>query len=383
MLWFHGHQIFALAVSFCCYFAVWMVLGWAFQTDKSVSPPIRRMGMLLAGIIIGWQGCSVVLGNTFLLQWTLLEFMVVLSFACAAARRIPGAILAAVVATFTSANGMLLWPLLLIAGLVLRISKTRLIAIAVCGAAAIAVYFTGYHSTNHLDLPNVAKHPVYFTGFLASYVSMPLGALGQPGAALTFGAFNLASFLGLLGFAARKRWLANTPGIVLSGFFLFTLATAALTAAGRMDASDPKFLNALAARFVTLPLVNWAVLFLLLLWIAARSRWELLSPLRVILLASVGLIALTSALRPWITGNGSFIAEQQIASLSVENGLLDPAFEKRLYPDPGAVAALLPVLRRNHEAIYSGDPELSWLGKSAAVTFWLLRLASAWKCLRA
>ncbi len=366
MLWFHGHQIFSLAVSFCCYFAVWLILGWAFQTDKALSLPVRRAGFVLAGIIIGWQGSSVVLGNTFLLQWTLLELMVALGLALLAAARTGGAILAAVVATFSSANGMLLWPLLLIAGLLLRISKRRLIAIAVCGAAAIAVYFIGYHSTNHLELLNLIKHPVYFAGFVASYLSMPLGALGQPGAALAFGAFNLVSSLALLGFAARKGWLASTPGIVLFGFFVFTLATAALTAAGRMNASDPKFLNALAARFVTLPLVNWAVLFLVLLWIAARSRWDLLSPLRVLLLATVGLIALTSALRPWITGNGSFIAGQQIASLSVENGLLDPSFEKRLYPDPGSVSRLLPVLRNNHEAIYSGYPELSWLGKPAA-----------------
>ena len=376
MLFFHGHQIFSLVVSFCCYLGVWIVLAWTFESDKDVSPIVRKIGILLAGIVIGWQGSSVVVGNTFLLQWTMLELAVVLSLALLTASRkssslfyLAGAILAAVVATFSSANGMLLWPMLLAAGLLMRIPKVHLLSLAVSAAVTITGYFHGFHATNDLQWLNIVKHPLYFIGFVSSYLSMPMGALGQPAAAVGFGAFNLLSFLSLLVLAARKKLLSSPIAIVLFGSFIFALATAAITAAGRMNLSDPKFLAALAARYVTLPLVNWAVLLLVLLWISARLKWELLSPAAASIFACLCLVGLTSSLRSWITGNGSFIADQQVATLSVENGLLDPALEQKLYPDPGFATSMLPVLRRNHVAIYSGMPELSWLGKPAGSVF--------------
>ena len=85
MLFFHGHQIFSLIVSFACYFGVWLVLAWAFHSDKAIPPAIRNAGILFAAIVIGWQGSSVVLGNTFLLQWTMAQLAVVLSLALLAA----------------------------------------------------------------------------------------------------------------------------------------------------------------------------------------------------------------------------------------------------------------------------------------------------------
>ncbi|MDQ2840520.1 MAG: hypothetical protein M3Y72_05665 [Acidobacteriota bacterium] len=376
MLFFHGHQIFSLVVSFCCYFGVWVVLAWTFNSDKSVSPVIRKVGILLAAVVIGWQGSSVVVGNTFLLQWTMLEFTVVLSLALLAASRkssnlfyLGSAIVAAVVATFSSANGILLWPILIAAALLLRIPKLHLLGLAVSAAVTISLYFRGFHTTNELQWLNIVEHPIYFIGFVSSYLSMPMGALGQPVAAVGFGAFNLLSFLSLLVLAARKNLLASTPAIVLFGSFVFAFATAAITTAGRMNLSDPNFLAALAARYVTLPLVNWAVLVLVLLWISARLKWELLSPSAISILACLCLTGLTSSLHPWITGNGSFIADQQVATISVENGLLDPVFEQKLYPDPGFATSMLPVLRRNDVAIYSGTPELSWLGKRAGSLF--------------
>ncbi len=376
MLFFHGHQIFSLIVSFCCYLGVWIVLAWTFESDKAVSPTVRKLGILLAGIVIGWQGSSVVVGNTFLLQWTMLELAVVLSLALLAASRTPpsliylaGAILAAVVATFSSANGMLLWPILLAAGLLMRIPKLHLLGLAASAVLTISVYFWGFHATSDLQWLNIVKHPLYFLGFISSYLSMPTGALGQPAAAVGFGAFNLLSFSSLLLLAARKKLLASTPAVVLFGSFVFALGTAAITAAGRMNVSDPKFLAALAARYVTLPLVNWAVLLLVLLWISARLKWELLSTSAITILACLCLIGLTSSLHSWITGNGSFIADQQVATLSVENGLLDPALEEKLYPDPAFATSMLPVLQRDQVAIYSGTPELSWLGKPAGSVF--------------
>ncbi len=378
MLFFHGHQIFSLIVSFACYFGVWLVLAWAFNSDKAISPAIRNAGILFAAIVIGWQGCSVVLGNTFLLQWTMAQLAVVLSLALLAASAsrtsyravcLAGAILSAIVATYSSGNGMLLWPVLLAAGFLLRIPKRHLLALGASAVLSISLYFVGYQSSGNLQLSNLITHPIYTVGFVCSYLSMPLGALGQPLIAVASGAFNLISFLLLFWVAARKKLLVTTPGIVFFGSFFVILLTAVLTAAGRMNVSDPKFLAALAARYVSLPLVNWAVLLLVLFWISARSKWELLSPSLIGILTFFCFLGLTSALRPWLTGNGSFIADQQVAALSAENNLEDPELDGKLYADPGFITRMLPVLRRNQVAIYTGVPELSWLGKNARTLF--------------
>lgn len=376
MLLFGGRQIFSLAVSFGCYFGVWIVLAWAFHSDSTLSRDVRRMGVLFAAIIMGWEGCSVVLSNTFLLQWTMLQLAVALSLALLAKSRgssnpiyFAGAIVSAVVATFSSGNGMLLWPVLLVAAFLMKMGKIRILVLVASAVVSIWLFFVGYHSPNDLQLLNIVRHPIYFIGFIASFVSMPLGAIGDPQMGVIFGLCNLVTCLLLFVVAARKKLLACTPSIVLFGSFAFLLASGMLTAAGRINPSDPAYIAAKAARYVSLPLVNWAVLLLALVWMSARMKWELLSVSTIAVLCSLFVIGITSTLQPWVTGNGSFIADQQVATLSVENNVLDPDFEGKLYPDPGFVPKMLAVLRRNHLAIYSGVPELSWLGKNASAVF--------------
>ncbi len=376
MLLFGGHQIFSLAVSCGCYFGVWIVLAWALNSDKTLSRDVREMGALFAAIIMGWEGCSVILSNTFLLQWTMLQLAVALSLALLAKSRgssnhiyFAGAIVSAVVATFSSGNGMLLWPVLLMAAFLMRMGKIRILILVVSAVVSISLFFVGYHSPKDLQFLNIVRHPIYFVGFLASFVSMPLGAIGEPQLGVIFGLCNLVTFSLLLMVAARKKLLACTPSVVLFGSFAFLLASGILTAAGRINPADPAYIAAKAARYVSLPLVNWAVLLLALVWISARMKWELLSVSAIAVLCSLFVIGITSTLRPWVTGNGSFIADQQVATVSVENDVLDPDFEGKLYPDPGFVPKMLAVLRRNHLAIYSGLPQLSWLGRNASSVF--------------
>lgn len=375
MLLFHGHQVLPLIVSVLCYAGVWGTLAWAFHSDQHLPWNIRKTGMLLAGIVIGWQGSSVVLGNTFLLQWTMLQFAVVAALALLmqSARRahsgyLLGALFAGVVATYSSANGMLIWPLLLAAGFLIRLTRTKQLVIAITGVVAIGIYFIGYHSAEFSFL-SIFEHPVYAAGFVLSYLSMPMGALGQPVAALGFGAFNFFGLSLLLIVAARRKLLATAPGVVLFGNFLFTLGTAMITAAARMNPSDPKFLASLAARYITLPLVNWAVLLLAALWLAGRRKWELASAGNIGVLACLCLLGATSSLRPWIRGNGSFIADEQVAAVSMESGLSDPALEGKLYPDPGLIERALPALKKNGETIYASYKPATWMGRPARLLF--------------
>jgi hypothetical protein len=368
-LLFHGRQIFTLVISFASYFGTWLALSFAYNSDKQLSRNVRAAGILLAAIVMFWQGSSVVVGNSFLLQWTMLQLTVVLSFFLLAmsARStnvvyFAGSILCATIATYSSGNGMLLWPLLLIAALILRISRTRQAILGLSGAIAISLYFVKYQGSA-INYSNLFKHPFYLVGFIFSYMSMPLGALGQPTAALRFGALNCAVVLMILAFAIRHRLLNSTPAIVLFGCWLFTLATALMTATGRMNPSDPNFIAALAARYVTVPLVGWALLLMLLLWLSARLKWKLASPAIIILLSSLCLASAVHKLKPWVEGSGSFVADQQVATVSIENGVADTDFSSKLYPDREYLRNMLDILKRNKLSIYSDSFSPSPLGK--------------------
>ena len=79
MLIFHGLQILPLIVSFLCYVAMWVLIARALISDPTVSVAIRATAILLAGIVMGWRGVAQVVGVPFLLQWTLLQTMVLLA----------------------------------------------------------------------------------------------------------------------------------------------------------------------------------------------------------------------------------------------------------------------------------------------------------------
>ncbi len=371
-----GHQYLPLVVSFLCYAALWMLLASSFVSDPSVSKRLRVAGPLLAAVVMFWEGSSVSLGNTFLLQWSMAQCAVLLALWLLAqggakpkASVLSGTIAAAVVATYSSGNGMAIWPILIVGAILLRMRVRALVILCIAAAFSIGAYFIGYRSLHEINPMLIIQHPFYTLGFICSYLSMPAGALGQPDIALCFGAFNLALFLFTFQRTCRNKLIATTPGLAFFGYFFFTLATAALTAAGRMNTADPKFLAALAARYVSLPLVNWAVLVLVLLWLSAKLKWQTLTPEALGVMTFLCLLGLTHALRPWVSGNGSFNADKQVATVSVENGLDDPALDGKLYGDPHFVPLMLPRLQHDHLAIYSGFEPMSWLGKNAWTIF--------------
>ncbi len=126
MLLFHGRQILPLVISLLCYFLVWIVLLAAFRSDKALPALVSSTGILLSGVVIGWQGCVVVVGSAFLLQWTMLQLAV--TRACFYSQK-PGIteaigiwsapIACGVIATYSSGSGMLIWPVMILAGLLI------------------------------------------------------------------------------------------------------------------------------------------------------------------------------------------------------------------------------------------------------------------------
>ncbi len=210
----HGRQLLPLAVSFLCYFASWIVLAWAFWSERAISPLVRKTGILLAGIVIGWEGSAAVLASAFLLQWTLMQIAVLLSLAFLSRLREAGkkrylvaVVVSAVVATYSSGNGMMLWPILLGAGVLLSLTRRHLITLSIAAVLSISIYFIKYNFTGHLTISNFFRQPLYSLEFVGSYLSMPFGGMKSPEFGACLGLVSLGIVVVLAVLSARMRLL--------------------------------------------------------------------------------------------------------------------------------------------------------------------------------
>ncbi|MFL6353131.1 MAG: hypothetical protein ACJ74Z_14960 [Bryobacteraceae bacterium] len=359
MLLLHGREVLPLVISFSCYLGTWLVMSWAIFSDRSLSHTLRCSAILLAGIVIGWHGSVMALGIPFLLNWTLTQFASVLALALFATFinssrlvYLAGTLTCATVATYSSANGLLIWPVIVLAGLVSYTPKRYIFVIALAAAGNIGLYFVNYRLSHQLDLGKLFNHPIYLLGFLASYVSMPFGVRAARHFGLWMGFANLLSFFYLLFVTARARLFASKPAIVLFGYFLFTLLTALLTAAGRMNPSDMAFIAAMASRYLTIPLANWGALLIALIWLSGGRGWQVVSPTVIVLISAAFLAITFPKLMPWVAANDAFFTKQQWATLSVENGLFDPEIARYLYPDPPFIKPFLQDLRAHHLSLF-------------------------------
>ena len=148
---------------------------------------------------------------------------------------------------------------------------------------------------------------------------------------------------------------------MLFGWYLFTLLTALLTAAGRMDVTDLGFSEAKPPRYLTVPLVTWAVFVLLCIWLSSKFRSNVASPgVITFLVASLLLIGLPK-LRWWLQARDDEYANEQLAALGVEDGLDDPSVILKIFPDPASVNLWLSGLRRRQLSIFYKGPS-KWLG---------------------
>lgn len=360
MLALHGRHILPLAVSFVCYFSSWLVLAWTLFSDRKFSPTVRNCAILLAGVVVGWKGSASVLADPFLLQWTLMSFCVLLSLAfLCRVKEAPSnfplilCIASAIISTYSSANALLLWPLLIACGFLLGLSRRQITILAIAASVSLALYFVGYTFSSHVDILALLAHPFYLLGFVGSYLSMPFGGMKGPDFGAFVGLISLFVVIVLFIVAARSRLLISPPAVVLFGWYSFTLLTVLLTAAGRMDLQDSGFGVAKTARYLTVPLMTWAVSISLCIWLASRCRWKIASAPAISFIVAVLLFMGFLKLRRWVEGNDNGFANQQMVALSFENGLGDPGLIRKIFPDPGLVYRCLPYLQEHDLSVFN------------------------------
>lgn len=369
LLLLHGREILPISLSFLGFFGNWAVLAWTFCSVDSVSKELRAAGVLLAGIVIGWQGSAIVIASPFLIQWVLTQLAALLSLAflvrlkeTGRRRNLALAILFAVIATYSSSNGLVLWAVLIVAALLLRVDKRQVLILAASGILSVAIYFIGYKFSGELSIKTLILHPIYFVEFIAAYLSMPFGALKSPRFGMKLGLVTVCIVVGMAVVAVRKRRLRSRAGVVLFGSYLFLILTAALTAAGRMDITDLGFVNAKAARYVSGPLAGWGIFILITFWFV--SQWRKAAGYVLALVFAVLLLLGLAKLRWWLQIQETDFSRAQLAALAMEQGIYDPSIILGIFPDAMSAELWSKGLRENRLSVFYKS-HAKWLGQPA------------------
>lgn len=370
MLLAHGRMIWPMACSFLCYLGTWAVLCWTLASDQAVPLFNRCCGILISGVLAFQLGSVLALAEPFLLQWPLMQLGVVLSifFVKRAAdggrrRDLAFAIAAAVVATYSSANALLLFPLLVALGYFVKLSKHFMAMLVNSAIVFVGLYFVGYHFSDESNFRALLLHPAYFLGFIATYLSMPFGNVFGPGFGVTLGLVNLGLVISSAVRAWRARILRTLPSVVLLGFYSFTLLTIVITAAGRMSPEDPTFGSARVTRYLTMPFLNWAAVVLLCYWISSRLGLRSVTPIGLTVAYTVFLLITGYKLRSWQEANEVLFGVHQVTAMTLDVGLTDEEMTARIFPQPEFLEILIAPLKAQHLAEFSRHHD-EWLGKN-------------------
>ncbi len=365
----HGRRILPIITSVLCYLGSWLILARLVSREFGIPVTTRSAMICLAAVLIGWKGCTLVLANPFLLQWTMVEIVALASLlllASVPAKCSPwlmtGSIVSAIIATYSSANGLLLWIVLVACAYLLKLNKAQMVILMTSAIISDGLYFFGYHFSGKTDLLNLISHPWSSISFIAVYLSMPFGGMKSPQFGLYLGMISLCGAVWLFIMAFREDLIKTRLGIVLFGHYAFTLLTAILIAAGRMDIMDVSFSGAKATRYLVPVTINWAVFLILTIWIASVHKWRGFSVPVLVCLFTFLLSISFLKLKWWLqTGTREFV-NGQVTQLSIEDGLLDPRLLLSIFPDPHFVQSYLPLLKKARLSIfYKGKNE--WLGR--------------------
>ncbi len=273
-------------------------------------------------------------------------------------------IAAALCATFSLSNGNLVWPLLVLAALLLRLRLAPIAAIVAVAAAGICAFF--YNYTVYIT-PSSLSSPAELIG-LAKYIAVYFGS------SWVTANIRTAEVLGIMGFLmlAAIAWhmpsyfkAAPAISIQFGALLLFALATGIVTAPGRIVFGLDQ---AFSGRYQSFALLFWCCLGVLLLGQltsrGSRSGFFLLSQVALlgILLFAV---SKTEAVLLKVRWQGFNV---NLAGVALEVGAPDNSQLAWAHSHASYARSLVPFLRDHGLSVFT-DPEPYLLGQPLNAEF--------------
>ena len=260
-------------------------------------------------------------------------------------------IAAAFVCEGTLANGMLLWPLLVILAVKFRLSRNTCSLLGGAGAVAILLYLWSYESPKALASPLQSfSHPAALIQYLLTYLGAPWFGFNS----------QLARGIALLGIAFVSIFyfielLRTKPRIfplsVLS-IGIFTLLSGIVTAVGRVSYGSAQ---ALSSRYESMILLFWLCVTVYVLHVSSLKRT------RLAMLAAMAALVADSATLPTFQKTfeeaRAYTRRLDEGALPIFSDVRDPGeTQNKLYVPFQWVYEQQPWLQSLHTAYYA-DPK--------------------------
>ncbi len=351
---FHGSQKFLLTSIFFVQLLQVALLSWSLRALGGLRGSAWRVGTGLIAycILCPTQYENLVWG--FQLQFVLPAAMATLAVLSLLlyqreekARFLVLSIFAATVATWSLANGMLLWPLLVVVAWWLSMKLASWITLLMFGLGNIAVYFFHYHrpvakmTFPFLSVGERARYAVVYLG--STFVRHSSGVVAQ-----VAGILGICAAFFVLVHVIRKRRTPSLFLIEMSFLILLCLATAAATSSGRIHLGVEQ---ATASRYQTFALLFWCCLGLALLVRVAANRAQL-NVLAAVLLVMM-LIFATQVRLPLIDAQWHQLRLKMVG-ISLLTGVQDDAVLADAYPDSRVVLRAAEYMKQHRLSIFAG-----------------------------
>ncbi len=368
-LWlFHASQKFLLASTFTIQLLHLMLLGWSMRALGGWRGALWRTGFGLAAFCLffpsQWETFVFSFEVIFVLSvlFASLSFIALLLYWLSSQQPAAGqkpwiflllSILAALGATFSLANGNLVWPLLVAAALLLRLSLSAILLLIISGTAGILTYFHHYISPpGSVSLGATIQAPARTLEYLATYLGASWTTTYNRSAMF----YGIAGLVLLLCLIPRFRLPVGTSrvfSVELLLILMFCLGTAGVTALGRTSSGLDQ---AFSSRYQTFALLFWWALLMLLLlpWFrGSRAQFTTAIAQACLLGIMLGGIHLAGDAVRKARVHGF---ELDVAAIALMTDTPDRAQLQHIYPDPDYLWQLLPYMREKRLSIFAGNP---------------------------
>jgi hypothetical protein len=344
-------QFFSLVLLIVCQMMIVVMLR------RSARSTLATFGMLAASLLLFglWQWENLSWG--FQVAWFLCNVSAigVVLLLARPDRRMPHvalAILVALVGTYSSSQGLVVWAVG--AAALLLTGKHGLRQLAIWIPAALVAYYVYRHGMYPVDTGhvNVLGHPLQAFRYIFAYLGSPVARWLGTGGSIVAGLLGVlaiaAFFAGDLRSAFRARQLARSA--CWYALAVYPILCAVGTATGRAGFGVDQ---SLASRYTTIGGLLWVALVGLAVARYAHNPAGISRPqLERLVLAAIAFGIFVGANDA--TGSSEWKSTQGVlAAARAEMAVSDPAALPKLYPDPQREIMLLGELRTIHDGPFS------------------------------
>jgi hypothetical protein len=268
-----------------------------------------------------------------------------------------------VLAVGSMANGMLALPAMAVYSFIIERRSVRTALLLLLSAGEVYFYFQHFSGSSFPGAAptltgEIVAHPGEFVQFVLMYlgnpVIVPLRISGFERPAIRLGEFIAILFIAISTWSFYthvRQTRRSTLSIALLLFMFYIIATAAITAAGRLPLGLDE---ALSSRYVTPVIYGWAAA-LLLFWPAVAKSVVSRNIFSLCLAAFLCFILFPRQLQAMASERG-VLFQREFAALALELKINDVEQLKILYPNTDTLRTIASEARSQHLSIFGIAP---------------------------